>query len=363
MHLTPRWIRLHGFTPGIVTAAPAANAVAADATAARNDAMAQALQFAWDCGEKFGWDRIRNHLLLAVAASLVLLWPIARMIVGPQRILIRTILFVGSTLALTAAFLALGHFAIRADSILLLAAVVVAFSAIVLTQTRHLFAASHGAAAGVIGCFAVLLAGASYSTEMLTGAMPWTTFAFKPKEEQQRLFADWQTQKTAPALQSSAVATAAPGAAPSAAPAATPNAVTPDAANVPATPSTPVLPQRAGPNLDALYAQLQKTRAELDMNDAQAVARFNEQAAAYAQERALAAATAAPPSVPAKADAAPSIGRAAERQSSQVATGNMLRRGKLSYRSFKPWRFQKLCSAPFEPLKTFRSSGRSTFPK
>ncbi len=279
--------------------------------------MAQSVQFALDSGEKFGWDRINNHVLLAIAASLVLLWPIARMIVGPRRILIRTILFVGSMIALTAAFLALGLFAIRAESILLLAGVAVAFSLIVLAQTRHIFAASRGAAAGVLGCFAVLLAGASYSTEMLTGAMPWTNFAFKSQEEQQRLFADWRKQKQTPALQPSAVAAAAPTLAPASTPASAAPAA--DAGNVAPVPSAPVVPPRAAPDLDALYAQLQKTRAELDMNDAQAVARFNEQAAAYAQERALAATAAAPRAVSTKAGPAPSIARATEGQVSAKA--------------------------------------------
>ena len=302
MHLTPPWIRLHGFLPGFLVAVPMFNAVAADARAGGNEGMAQGVQFALDSGEKFGWDRIGNHLLLALAVALVLLWPIARMIVGPQRIFIRAILFVVSMIALTAAFLALGLFAIRSGSILFMSGVAVAFSLIVLSQTRHLFAASHGAAAGVLGCFTVLVAVASYSTEMLTGAMPWSTFAFKSKEEQQRLFADWRAQNQALGTRPSSVATSATTPTPGIAPAASASSARPDTGDITAAPSAPAQPQRPGPNLDALYAQLQKTRAELDMNDAQAVARFNEQAAAYAQERALVAATAAPRGLPVKAD-------------------------------------------------------------
>jgi hypothetical protein len=151
--------------------------------------------------------------------------------------------------------------------------------------------------------------------------MPWTEFVTKPGEEQGRLFADWESgrrEKKASIATVAAPATPTAVAAPAASAAATdhPGAALASAGSqeIPTprpAPAAPSAPPMAAPDLAALYAQLQKTRAELDTKDPVAVARFNEQAAAYQQEKAIAAALSVPKAQPVQAR--PSTSTALER--------------------------------------------------
>lgn len=246
------------------------------------------LQFTWDSGSGFGWQNIGTSLLVAMALSYVLLLPCARMIAGPKQLFARSILFVGSALALTAAFVALAAFVSLSESLVLLAALGVVYVAILFSQTRHLFAVSRAAAAGLLGCYLVATGGALFGTEQLMGRMPWTAYFSKPREEQSKLFVAWQGGKSATKPATAKVQNPNPSSAAGASVAVNP-APTPVA---PATPPPAPIPlqNKGGPDLQALYAQLQKARAELNPNDAEAVARFNQQAAAYHQEKAMASA-------------------------------------------------------------------------
>lgn len=244
------------------------------------------LQFAWESGSGFGWQSIGTALLVVVALSFVLLLPCARMIAGPKQLIGRSILLVGSTLALSAAFVALAAFVSLSESLVLLSVLGAVYVAILFSQTRHLFAVSRAAAAGLLGCYLVATAGALFGTEQFMGRMPWTAYLSKPKEEQTKLFAAWQGGNAVPKAAATVVQNANPSSTVGA-PAVTIPAQIPVA---PAPPSAPIpLQNKGGPDLQALYAQLQKARAELNPNDVEAVARFNQQAAAYHQEKAMAA--------------------------------------------------------------------------
>jgi hypothetical protein len=253
------------------------------------------LQYADDCGAQFGWGRIGWHVLLVLIVSTLVLWPFARLIAGRAAGSGKCALFIVSAGILTAAFLSLAYLIARSESLVLLAATGIAWVAILFTQTRHLFAASRGAAAAVLGCAALVIVGTSYGIEFGMGSMPWTQFALKPREEKRRAFDRWLASKQAAAQP----ATVAAG---NVAPALD-HAEGPIEAPVPAaaagTPAAPPAPPRVAPNLDALYAELQKARAELNVNDPVAVAHFNEQAAAYDREKAMAGAV--PGAQPAKA--------------------------------------------------------------
>jgi hypothetical protein len=318
MHLSSRsnWVR--SFAPALL-AIPATRAAAATAAPTeRNNAPWQIQQFAWESGEAFGWERIGTHVLVAIGLSILLLWPFARIIAGPKRVLAKTTLLIGCVIALTGAFLALACFLLPTESIILLGALGVLYVAILVAHACHIFGASRGAAAGVLGCYAVVAAGAAYATEQLIEPMPWTQFLFKTKEQQGRAFASWRAGKEA--LASVALAPAAPTPSPKASPEpASPAPAPAVAATVPASPAPAPAPAMPAPDLQALYAQLQKSRAELDPNDAAAVARLNEQIAAYNQEKAIAAALAVPRAVPAKAATNVTPGSAKAGQSSRVA--------------------------------------------
>ena len=290
MHLSSQLHRLHGFTPGFLAVQPSGPTPAASLNE-QAGGWWPILRFTWERCEAFGWDKIGTYLLIATALSVLLLWPFARMIVGRKQVLGRSVLFVGSVIALSVAFLALSYFALLSESMAVLVAVGAVYAAVLLAQTRHVFDAPRAAAAGVLGCYLVVTGVALYGTEQLTGPMPWTEFLFKPKEEQRRIFAEWETgRKERPSV---AATNASPAANPAVNPAEKP-AVAP--ANTPAatatTPPPAPAPPGGAPNLQALYVQLQKTRAELDTSDAAAVGRFNQQAAAYEHEKALAAALA-----------------------------------------------------------------------
>ena len=295
MHLSSRSNQFHGIAPVFLATQPAPTA----ASTAQDDGLWQFLQYMWESCESLGWQRIGTPLLLAVAMALVILWPCARLITRGKGSLVSTILFGGSMIALSTAFFALAYFVARAESLPLLCALGVVYLAILYAQTRHLYSASRPAAAGILGCFLVLIAGGLYGAEQLTGRTPWTEFFSKSKEDQGRAIAAWQTGRKAPATAATAVV-------------ATPTTPPSTAANTAANPTTavapapvptapPPAPARSGPDLQALFAQLQKARATLDTNDPVAVARFNEQAAAYHQEKALATPVAAPKAQPVKA--------------------------------------------------------------
>jgi hypothetical protein len=301
MHLSSRLNRLHGFALALLVAHPTlATAAATDNPApARSEGPWSIVQFAWDCGEAFGWQRIGTYLLIATVLSILLLVPFSRLIVGPERILAETTLFVGSVVVLSAAFLALAGFILPSRSIALLIVVGVIYVAVLLAQTRHIFMASRGEAASVLGCFLVVAAATLFSTEFITGRMPWTTFLSKPRTEQSRMFSEWKTGK--PASSPDAEAGATPAANPTATPAGANPAAAPATA-VATTPTAPPPPSSGELDLQAIYLQLQKARAELNMNDPVAVENFNVQAQAYNEEKVLAAARAARRSAPPKAE-------------------------------------------------------------
>jgi hypothetical protein len=292
MHLSSRFSRLHGYVLALLAAHPtlATAATTGENPPARSEGPWSILQFAWDCGEAFGWQRIGTYLLISAALSSLLLWPFARLIVGPDRILSETTLFVGSVVVLSAAFLSLAGFILPSQSIALLIVVALIYVAVLLAQTRHVFMASRGEAASVLGCFLVVAAATLFSTEFLTGRMPWTTFLSKPKAEQSRMFTEWKTGK--PASSSDAPVSAAPATNPTATPAGVNPAAAPATA-VATTPTAPPPPANGELDLQAIYLQLQKARAELNMSDPVAVANFNVQAQAYNEEKVLAAARAA----------------------------------------------------------------------
>jgi hypothetical protein len=304
MHPSLPLNRLCGYAPGFLASHPAIAAAATDNPADRNEGSWLILQYAWERCDAFGWQRLGTYLLIATIASLLLLWPFSRMIAGAKRVLTRSTLFVGSTIMLSAAFLALAWFIMRSGSMILLAGLGVGYVAILFAQTRHIFAASRGAAAGVLACYSILAAGAFSVTELFVGPMPWSDFRSKSQEERDRAFADWQTAKKANAAAASASATPVPS------PASNTAAVPANAqATTPApTPTPPPAPVIAAPDLQALYVQLQKARAELNMTDPVAVARFNEQLAAYNQEKAFVASLAAPKPLAAKVELAESNG-------------------------------------------------------
>jgi hypothetical protein len=108
------------------------------------------------------------------------------------------------------------------------------------------------------------------------------------------MFTEWKTGKPAPS--SDAPAAASPTATPAANPAPAP------ATAVAAAPATPPAPANGELDLQAIYVQLQKARAELNMSDPVAVENFNIQAQAYNEEKILAAARAARRSASSKAD-------------------------------------------------------------
>ena len=310
MHLSSRWKWLLTCASGVFAAAPAIAATAQSNPKPPAGGMWLILQYALEQGERFGWVDIAVHLLIAAMLSLILLWTYAAKIVGRKDMLARTALFVGSMIVLTAAFLALGSFVLRSQSFLLLAGLLIAYLAIVFAQTRHILEASRPAACGLLAFYLVMAAGSLYATVFVTGRMPWTEFVMKPMAEQRRLLAEWEAshrQATAPvastATASAPAAASSPDASAASANAAASTPAPEPAADTSTTPAAPPAPVIPAPDLAALYAQLQKTRAELDTSDAAAVTRFNEQAAAYHQEKAIAVALASSKAQPAKAQA------------------------------------------------------------
>ena len=305
MHLSSRWKWLLTCALGLFAAAPTFAATLENNPKPPAGGMWLFLQFALEQGEKFGWVDIAAHVLIAAMLSLVLLWTYAAKIVGRKNMFFKTGMFVGSMVVLTAAFLALGYFVFKAQTFLLLAGLIVAYFGVVFAQTRHILDASRPAAFGLLAFYLVMLAGSIYATEFITGRMPWTEFVIKPMAEQRRLFAEWEAghrQAGAPAAAIASASGPAAAASPDASLAARAAAAAepePQAAAAP-TPTVPAAPPIPAPDLAALYAQLQKTRAELNTSDPAAVARFNEQAAAYHQEKAIAVALAAQKAQPGK---------------------------------------------------------------
>lgn len=307
MHLSSRPNRLLSFVPSFLLAHPALAAAQAAEATGEIGTMWSIPQFLWDSCRELGWERVGTPLLITVAIAMLLLWPMARLMAGRKEILSKTAWFIGHVSVLSAAFLALGYFVALSESLIFLAVWAAASLAILLFQTGHIFQVSRAGAVAVFSCFILALGAALYATELLTGPTPWTEFLTKNSDERGRVFAAWKVKSAPQTATAPAPAAAAAEPAVSSTP---PNAPAPEPANAAATaPAAPaptavaLPPQHPGPDLQLLFTQLQKTRAELDMSDAAAVARFNEQVAAYQREKALAAAIAAQPANPAKADA------------------------------------------------------------
>ena len=248
-------------------------------------------EYLFETATTFGWDRIGIYFLIVLGSSLLLLWPIARLTLQRRVAFKSCAVFMGSMIAITACALAAGYVGAQFGPEHVLTAIGIVFLGVTLWVAHRVFRTSWQGALIVLFCFLSLTVVGSHLAHQFTGAMPWTQMHSMPLAEQRQLFTEWLARKKAaetPPAPTQTVAATSPATPPP--PAAKPPVQAPPAA--PAPPPSPAVP---APDLLALYTQLQKTRATLDPNDPVAVARFNEQVAAYNQEKSYLAASAAPP--------------------------------------------------------------------
>lgn len=265
------------------------------------------LQYLFEGGTAFGWNRIGLYFLIVAGASLLLLWPMARLTLQRKVPFKACAAFLGWIILISAAALGSGYASTHLESTSVLAGIGIASLVAMFFVARRVFRTNAQTALIILLCFVSLTVVASHVAQQFTGAMPWTEFQATPIAEQRQVFADWVARKKAAETTPPAVTTIAAAQPP--APTVAPAPPKPPVQTPPPEPQTPAVP---APDLLALYTQLQKTRAQLDPNDPVAVARFNEQVAAYHQEKSFLAAVSAPPAPKAKPSSPERMDKAAK---------------------------------------------------
>jgi hypothetical protein len=221
----------------------------------------EALEFILDQTLQAGWQRFGLYALVSTVVTFLLLWPASKWVVGTHGTLKRNASYIVQVTIIGTLFLAVFVVCIRAGWILAFVLGSLVYLYVILNFAKRVFETSNLRAVGTGICYCILTMVGDFAAQLVTGAMPWAEFGAKTPEEQKEAIAKWQTeiqnkQKASAAAAQSAPAAAAP----------------------------------AG-SLQDMYANLQKTRAGLDMNDPAAVAAFNEQVAAYNAAKAAAPAT------------------------------------------------------------------------
>jgi hypothetical protein len=225
----------------------------------RDEAIYQTANYLLDQCIQHGWQPFAIYTAISTVISVFLLWPVSKWLAGERGTFKNSLIYTLQLCAAGAVILGIAYVSIQAKWLGLLACLGLSLLFAIIGLARHVYEISIWRAIGFFLCVAVIGAASELATEAITGPMPWTTFADKSPEEQKEIMAKWQTEKKERERQptSSAASTASTTAAP--------------------------------PTVQELYASLQKARTELNVNDPAAVARFNEQVAAYNVAKAAAA--------------------------------------------------------------------------
>jgi hypothetical protein len=267
-HLINRWILLLlVILPSLAEAAPKPSS----AEAAQAEAIMVANYLLDQCVAR-GWESFARYALVSNIILCLLIWPASKLLAGENGNLKRALQLTAQWALVGLIFLALIFVCIRMGS--LLSIVVLVFGSVVayVKLVMEVYKVSTGRAIGLFICGAIVSLVGEAGAEVVFGKMPWTEFEEKPDAERKVLIAKWQEEKKE--RERGAV---------------------PDNASASSTPAAGGAPL----TLIQVYENLQKEREKLDLNDAVAVARFNEHAAAYNAMKA--AATPATPTTPASA--------------------------------------------------------------
>lgn len=242
-------------------------------TEAQTAQLRPSMEYILDLCAQDGWRLIGIWLLVSSAVSFVLLWIVAKLLAGERGTLKNVLIYTLQMWIVTILFLGTAYFSIQtgSDGIFLIALLIALIGMFFFACKT--FEISFVRSIAFIIAIAITNPIGDYLSQFITGPLPWVAFLEKPPEEQKQILDKWQREKK----QGESTQAAAP--------------VTASANQKPAT-------------VHELYAHLQKARAELNVNDPAAVARFNEQVAAYNAAKAAAA----PPPAP----AAPTNSKASE---------------------------------------------------
>jgi hypothetical protein len=237
-----------------------------------NEELLRATQYLLDQSIQFGWQKIGIWYLISTVISFFLFWPTSKLFAGKNGKLTKNLSYFVQLNVLGVFFLAVMIVAIRSGWLGVLACLALGMLIAMVDAARKVFEVSVWRAIGMAICLSIFSAGTNLAAELITGNMPWTEFERKPADEQKELIAKWQAEKKERERKSSSSANGT------------------------------ALAGTATSNVQELYEQLQKTRTELNVNDPAAVARFNEQVAAYNAAKAAAA-----PATPAATPASPKV--------------------------------------------------------
>jgi hypothetical protein len=271
-HLINRWILLLLFIlPSLAEAASKPSS----AEAAQAEAIMVANYLLDQCVAR-GWKSFTAYALVSNIILCLLIWPAGKLLAGENGNLKKALQLTAQWAFVGLIFLALIFVCIRMGS--LLSIVVLGFGSVVayVKLVMDVYKVSMGRAIGLFICGAIVSLVGEAGAEVVFGKMPWTEFNEKPDAERKALIAKWQEEKKGRN-----------------------RAAEPDNASASASASSPSAAAGAPLTLVQVYENLQKEREKLDLNDAAAVARFNEHAAEYNAMKATAA-----PATPAKSASA-----------------------------------------------------------
>jgi hypothetical protein len=226
----------------------------------KNEEMLRVAEYLLDQCNQFGWLRIGTWALVSTLISFFIFWPASKLLAGKNGKFTKNVSYFGQLTLLGALFLAVAVVAIRSGWIIVLACLGLGILIATVSAAKQVFEISMWRAIGLAICLMIISTGSNFAAELAAGKMPWTEFEQKSADERKLIIAKWQAEKKERERQAS-------------------------------NPSAPA----PAPTLQDMYANLQKSRETLDLNDPAAVARFNEQVAAYNVAKAAAApATPAP---------------------------------------------------------------------
>jgi hypothetical protein len=267
-YLINRWILLLLFIlPSLAEAAPKPTS----AEAAQAEAIMVANYLLDQCVAR-GWKSFAAYALVSNIVLCLLIWPASKLLAGENGNLKKALQLTAQWALVGLIFLVLIFVCIRMGS--LLSIIVLVFGSVVayVKLVMDVYKVSTGRAIGLFICGAILSLVGEAGAEVVFGKMPWSEFEEKPGADRKALIAKWQEEKKG-----------------------RDRVAEPENASVSSPSAT------GGPPLTLIqvYENLQKERENLELNDAAAVARFNEHAAAYNAMKA--AATPAIPTKPASA--------------------------------------------------------------
>jgi hypothetical protein len=243
----------------------------------RNEKIHETASYVLDQCAQLGWEPFAIYAGFVACLLFFIIWPVSKFLAGEdgEGGWKKSLAYIAQWLGMMAILTGLGIVCIRAEWLSILAILSLSATFATVGLAKQVFEVSVWRGIGFYLCTVVAAVAAEFASDAVTAKMPWREYWDKTEEEQNRLISEWRIQKKE--RESSPATTAAASANPA-----------------PAT-------------VQELYANLQKGRAELNVNDPEAVARFNEQVAAYNAAKAAAA-----PPAPATASTSPKTSNSAK---------------------------------------------------